>query len=335
MQCPGLISILIPFKNASLYLTDCLDSILPQTYRKWEVIAIDDHSTDNSREIIERYQQTSAKIKCFSNRGKGIIVALQLALEKSSGEFVTRMDSDDMMPREKLQTLIELIQNKPKHIATGQVQYFPKQNISEGYKKYETWLNTLTEKNSHFQEIYKECVIPSPCWLAWKTDLIQAGGFDSEQMPEDYDLSFRFYREKFKVVSTSKLMHHWREHSKRTSKVSSDYSIEKFTQLKLTYFLNLEVKKDDTVVLWSAGKWGKEIAVELSKKKQPFYWVCTNSKKIGNTIYGQIIHTYETVPTLKNPKVIIPIASQKYQTMIKDFFDPHDLKTGKNLFFFL
>lgn len=335
MTVPGLISILIPFKNASQYLEECLDSILSQSYSQWEVIAIDDHSGDHSLEIVQRYQDYSPKIHCFPNTGDGIIAALQLALKYSRGEFITRMDADDIMPCNKLETLFKLIENRSGHIATGRVEYFPQHSLSEGYKKYENWLNSLTQTDRHFQEIYKECVIPSPCWLIRKTDLLQAGAFNSSKMPEDYDLTFRFYKEKFKVLSTHHLMHHWREHAERTSRTHTNYSIEQFTQLKLDYFLDIELNPDDTLVIWSAGKWGKELANRLLEKKQPFYWVCTNPKMIGNQIYGQRIEDYQSVSKLKNPKLIIPIASPKYQQMIIDFLSPSNLHVGKHLFFFL
>lgn len=335
MAIPGLISILVPFKNVSLYLSDCLDSISQQTYENWEVIAIDDHSTDQSRDLINVYEESSPQFKCFSNTGSGIIDALRLALDKSSGEYVTRMDADDMMPVNKLETLLGLIKNRTEHIATGKVRYFPKNRISNGYLKYEGWINSLTESNRYFSEIYKECVIPSPCWLARKSDLIKAGGFNSGKMPEDYDLCFRFYRENFKVAASDQVLHYWRDHSERTSRTSTDYAIEKFTTLKLDYFLDLEVGEEETIVLWSAGKWGKDLAKRLHKKNRAFHWVCTNEKKIGNQVYGQEIFHYETAPQQINPKVIIPIASAKYQNMIKAFFKPYGLIERKDLFFFL
>lgn len=99
----SLVSILTPFKNSSEFLSQCLESIIHQTYTNWELLIVDDHSTDNSYEIVELFALKDVRIKLFKNTGHGIIDALKLAFENSSGQFMTRMDSDDIMAPEKLQ----------------------------------------------------------------------------------------------------------------------------------------------------------------------------------------------------------------------------------------
>ena len=96
-----LISILVPFKNTSLFLTECLESIFNQTYSNWELIIVDDNSTDNSLSIVRSYAENDSRIKLFKNKGSGIIDALQLAYSKSEGALITRMDSDDIMMENK------------------------------------------------------------------------------------------------------------------------------------------------------------------------------------------------------------------------------------------
>ena len=90
------------------------------------------------------------------------LAALRLAYLNSKGEFITRMDSDDIMAPQKLLVMIgSLIQQGKGHLAVGQVTYFSERGISNGYERYEQWLNQLTETGTNYSEIYKECVIPS------------------------------------------------------------------------------------------------------------------------------------------------------------------------------
>ena len=70
MQDP-LVSILIPFKNTAEFLTECLDSISTQTYRNWEIIAVNDHSKDGSMSILEDYSLDDQRIKVYENPGSG------------------------------------------------------------------------------------------------------------------------------------------------------------------------------------------------------------------------------------------------------------------------
>ena len=72
MQKP-LISILTPFKNTEIYLRDCINSILNQTYTHWELIIIDDGSTDNSYDIINTFAEKDSRIILLKNTGSGII----------------------------------------------------------------------------------------------------------------------------------------------------------------------------------------------------------------------------------------------------------------------
>ena len=84
MRSP-LVSILIPFKNTEAYLNECLKSIINQTYTHWEVLIIDDHSTDFSSKIVEKFSSIDNRIKLFKNKGQGIIEALRMAFSKSKG----------------------------------------------------------------------------------------------------------------------------------------------------------------------------------------------------------------------------------------------------------
>ena len=163
MQEP-LVSILIPFKNTADFIAECLESIIRQSYRNWEVLAINDHSTDSSLELVNDFVKKDKRIQCFPNDGNGIIAALRTAYTKRKGGFITRMDADDIMTPNKLEVMVSALLVRGKgHIAIGQVKYFSHRGISNGYARYENWLNGLSKSGTNYEEIYKECVIPSPC----------------------------------------------------------------------------------------------------------------------------------------------------------------------------
>lgn len=91
------VSIILPIYNVAPYLEESLDSILNQTLKEIEIIAINDGSTDNSEEIIRKYQQKDKRIIFFSQENQGQSVARNLALEHVSGEYIYMMDSDDVL----------------------------------------------------------------------------------------------------------------------------------------------------------------------------------------------------------------------------------------------
>lgn len=158
-----LVSIITPFKNSSKFLEECLRSIINQSYKNWELIMIDDYSNDNSYNIANKISENNKRIKLYKNQGEqGIINCLRLGLNKCSGNYITRMDSDDIMHKNKLKELYNLLKIKGKgYISTSKVEYFSKKGVGDGYKKYENWLNKMMEDKDNFNHIYKECVIPS------------------------------------------------------------------------------------------------------------------------------------------------------------------------------
>ena len=331
----SLVSILIPVKNTENFLEECIVSILQQEYKNWEVLAIDDSSTDTSAAILRAYAEKDSRIQVYSNSGSGIIDALRLAYSKSNGDFITRMDSDDIMTTNKLSHMVcSLTEKGTGHLATGKVYYFAKDGISNGYTRYETWLNDLTEKGDNFNEIYKECVIPSPCWMVHKKDFDDCGAFFSNRYPEDYDLAFRFYEKGLKVIPCSQTLHHWRDYSTRTSRTSEHYATNYFIDLKMYHFLQLDYNPNRPLALWGAGNKGKDIAKILNRKNIPFSWHCDNPKKIGKTIYENILQHFNTIADLDSPQCLITVANEKQQEEIRAFLTEIGKKKGKDYNFF-
>ncbi|GGI57417.1 glycosyltransferase family 2 protein [Winogradskyella haliclonae] len=330
-----LVSILTPFKNVSVYIEACLDSIIKQTHTNWELLIVDDHSTDNSYAIVEKYAKTNNRIKLFKNHGEGIISALQKAFAESSGIYITRMDSDDMMSSNKIEVMVNQLQEYGnKHVALGLVKYFSNAGISEGYAKYETWLNKLTKDGTNYSEIYKECVIASPCWMLHRDDLIACDAFNPNRYPEDYDLTFRFYEQGFKCIPSRHLLHYWRDYSTRTSRTHEHYAQNYFLEIKLHYFLKLDYDNSRPLTIWGAGFKGKTIAKSLVEQSISFYWICDNPKKIGKDIYGQKLLSFEDLETIKNPQTIVTVANETEQKHIIQYFQRLQMTSMTDYFFF-
>ena len=334
MQDP-LVSILIPFKNTAQYLHECIQSILDQTYTNWEVLAVDDHSTDESGEVMTGFAKEETRIQVFQNQGQGIIHALRMAYEKSSGKFITRMDSDDVMLPYKLHVLaISLLESGPGNVAVGQVKYFSHQGISNGYARYEQWLNILTEKGGNYTEIYKECPIPSPCWMVYREDLDASGAFEPDYYPEDYDLAFRFYEQGLKCLPCNQILHLWRDYDSRTSRTSEHYAQNYFLDIKLHYFVKLDYDSTQPLIVWGAGTKGKTIAKGLLERDVNFYWICDNPKKIGRHIYGKEMLDFKTLDDFESPQSIITVANEGAQEFIRGYLEEMGQKPMLDYFFF-
>lgn len=104
------ISVIIPIYNMEKYLSKCLDSVLNQSLKDIEVIAINDGSKDKSIEILRKYQKKHKNLKVFDNNNMGISATRNFGIEKSTGEYITFIDSDDFIDV----NMLEFMYNKAK-----------------------------------------------------------------------------------------------------------------------------------------------------------------------------------------------------------------------------
>lgn len=123
----SLVSILIPNYNKALYLRETLDSVLTQTYINWECIIVDDHSTDNSWEILEEYAQKDSRVRIFrrpEDRKAGGNAARNYAFEMSRGEFINWFDSDDIMHPDCLKEKVIVLNQSDFDFVIGNIKKF-------------------------------------------------------------------------------------------------------------------------------------------------------------------------------------------------------------------
>ena len=103
---PPQISIIIPVYNSEKYLGECLDSVKKQTFTDFEVLLINDGSTDNSGDICDQYAKNDLRFKVFHKKNGGVSSARNLGIEKASGEWITFVDSDDLIEENALKNFI-------------------------------------------------------------------------------------------------------------------------------------------------------------------------------------------------------------------------------------
>ena len=305
----------MPVKNAAPYIRVCIQSIINQSFTNWELIAVDDSSSDESYQILAEFAKDHANIQVYKSAGEGITEALRTAYNYCSGDMIHRMDADDIMPLNKLNLLME--KWRPGSIVTGKVQYFTDEGeIGDGFNKYQQWINSLMDSNNLWKDPYLECSLPSPAWLLSKNDFERIGAFNSEWMPEDYDLMFRVYQEKINVVCIPEIVHLWRDSENRTSRNEKAYFPISYFPLKVHYFLKIDRTPILDLVLWGAGKKGKIIARLLIEKNQKFIWITDNQQKSGKSIYGVRLKSTKDVD-LETFQVIVAVSSPTDKIDIK------------------
>lgn len=318
MEENNKITILTPFRNPGVYFEVCIKSILEQSYKDWELILIDDSSDDGSLEVAKRFESQDQRITVLINTQPGLIHALRMGYDSNSGNFITRMDADDIMLPKKLETLHKSLSNQGiGHVAVGHVKYFKEgSELGEGYVHYANWLNALTSQGSNYEEIYRECVIPSPNFLIHTEDFERIGAFTPDTYPEDYDLTFRMYQNGIKVIPCDILTHMWRDHDTRSTRTQEHYKTINFIPLKTNYFIDIDYNDKKELVVWGAAKKGKLIAQTLIARKIPFTWVTENKQRIGHNVYNVIIEDANQKTNWEDCQVILAVSNRTEQKEI-------------------
>ena len=129
MQLNPLVSVIIPFYNSEKFIKDAIDSVIAQTYTNWELLLIDDGSTDSSTEIaleyVDQYHDKFYYLEHKDHKNKGTCASRNLAIRNSKGKYIALLDSDDVWFPEKLEQQTNIIRkNKDIDVVFGLSEYW-------------------------------------------------------------------------------------------------------------------------------------------------------------------------------------------------------------------
>ena len=208
-----LISIVIPTYNHAHYLGNCLDSILKQTHQNWEAIVVNNHSEDNTAEVVSSFPDP--RIRMINFRNNGVIAASRNeGIRNSRGEFIAFLDSDDLWYPEKLERCFEQLELGAELVCHG-MRYVNK----EGYQK--DVICGPAEKAEFLNLLYNgSCIIISAS-VVRKECLLRVHGFDENPAivsSEDYDLWLKLSKEKIRFHFIEEVLGEYLCHSNNFSK---------------------------------------------------------------------------------------------------------------------
>jgi glycosyltransferase involved in cell wall biosynthesis len=172
-----LVSVLMPAYNAEQFIAEAIDSILAQTYTNWELIVINDGSTDRSREIVAAF--TDSRIRLIDNeKNMGIVATLNRAIDAATGDYCARMDADDVCFPERLAVQVRFMERHPDCGICG------------------TWSANSdgTTSKMHVRNGILKCCVIAQCpfvhpSVMLRTDLLKSVRYDSNFLyAEDYNL---------------------------------------------------------------------------------------------------------------------------------------------------
>jgi glycosyltransferase involved in cell wall biosynthesis len=280
------VSILMPVFNAETTLHECLQSIVKQTQRNFELIVVDDYSTDRSIDILQSYGDP--RIRVISNRQKGIVSALNTGLEHCRSDLVARMDADDVMYRERLEKQFDTMRDDPSiTLCATRARKFPEQKIRAGYVEYMRWQNACLSEQDIRDQIYIESPFAHPSVMFRRNRIIELGAYRDGEFPEDYELWLRLLHAGERMMKLDEVLIDWRESEHRLSRTSSRYSEQAFEKLRAEYLVKDSRLQNRDIVFWGAGrKTRRRTQYLIDQGIVPRAWIDIDSRKVGNEYHG-------------------------------------------------
>ncbi|ELR71983.1 Glycosyl transferase, group 2 family protein [Fulvivirga imtechensis AK7] len=253
------VSVVLPVFNAESTIERAIRSILQQTFADFELIVVDDGSTDNTTRTVQRMTSMDDRLRLFHLSRSGIARALNFGIKMSSGKYIARMDADDFSLSTRLKQQVEYLDT---HTDTGLVsslvRYKGDTVAREGYATYVNWINTIITSGEIQHKRFAESPFSHPSVMFRRHLVHRFGGYQEGKLPEDYELWLRWLHHGVAMAKVNDYLLEWHDYPERLSRNHSHYAYERFFLVKSRY-LKLYLKQQFGKLLpplwvWGAGR---------------------------------------------------------------------------------
>lgn len=180
-----LISIISPTYNHEKFIADCIESVLAQTYSKWEMIIIDDGSNDNTFQIAKSFAEKDQRIKVFTKENVGIFrlgESYNFGLEQSKGKYIAILECDDLWYPDKLEAQIAVLEQNPQCVLSWGQAYLSSIDLQKKYYLapltiHDTSIFFNKPVGSFLRKFIYNTLIPALTIVIRKDALVAIGGF--------------------------------------------------------------------------------------------------------------------------------------------------------------
>ena len=331
-----LVSVLLPCYNAARTLKETLESLSCQTLDDFEVIAVDDGSTDATYSILQGWADVDQRIHLISQSHSGIVTALNAGVKACQSPLIARMDADDLAHPQRLALQIAFLEQNPDMAVVGcRVRGYPPEDVRQGFSIYLDWQNALLSDEDIRREMFIESPLAHPSVIVRRDWLLEVGGYQEHGWPEDYDLWLRLYLAGARFAKLPEILLDWREHTTRLTRQDSRYSLENFLRAKAYYLVRGPILERDAVLLWGAGMMGRRLSKHLLRQGAPLKaFVDVDPTKIGRTRRGLSILSPEDIPgwwkRWSNPIILAAVGARGARQLIRQRLESYGLREARD-----
>ena len=325
------VSVVLPAYNASKTITRAVDSILAQEYTGWELIIVNDGSTDSTLSDLQAYQ--CPRVSLHSIPHGGIARALNFGIKISKGRHIARMDADDVCHPSRLGEQVQFLEQHPEiGLVSSCVQYRGERYNQFGYAYYVDSINAIVDENEIYNKRFTEAPFPHPSVMFRKSLFYQHGGYQKGPLPEDFELWLRWFHRGVRMHKLAKNLLTWHDDTHRLSRTHPNYTMGNFFRIKARYFKKWYIQnqpKGPKLWVFGAGK-------DVNKRTRHFEEEGLRIERFidvkHKSLTSKFIH-YEDIPQADGSLLILSMVSDRQGKLkIMDFLLNKGYKEGSTFF---
>jgi GT2 family glycosyltransferase len=220
------ISVLLPFYEAAATLPACLESLLAQSETDWELVAVDDGSTDDGPRLLAEAAAHEPRVRLLRRPHRGLVGALNAGLTACRGRYVARMDADDVALPARLERQRAWLEAHPECDLVGCLaEPFAERGarLGKGVRTYHAWMNALLDDAAIRANLFVESPIPHPSFFARRELFWRLWGYRERHWPEDYDFLLRAAAAGARFGKVPEVLLRRRDHPRRLTRSDPRY----------------------------------------------------------------------------------------------------------------
>lgn len=329
------VSVILPVKCWRHTTLAAVSSLLAQTHTSFEILLIGQDDV----ELLRQRLPSDPRIRPLAREQPGIVGALNTGLANARGNYIARMDDDDIAYPHRLESQLHFLQTHPHvHLSAARIRFIGRNgqpdSIRAGNQRYASWLNSVIDDNSIRDACWTECPMPHPTLLAHRDVWQQLGGYRSFDGPEDYDLILRAMLSGIVMGKPGAVLQDWREHDQRLTYQDARYRREAFTHCKAWAACHpqsgLGLDKGRSVWICGTGRsaryWHDALTANGADVKG-------FADRVGSDAHRQKrnkpVINYEQLSTVRRESLVITALSQPpARIQLKQFFDKQRWRCG-------
>ena len=331
-----LVSVVLPCYNAAETLPETLISIRKQTLTDYDLIAINDGSTDATLAILESWGIVEERLRIIDQPHSGIIRTANVGIEETRSAYMARMDADDLAHPERLSQQVTFLDQNPEvGVVSSLVDVFPNNQVRKGYRIYVDWLNSLISNRDIRREMFVESPLANPSVMIRTALIKKIGGYEDHGWPEDYDLWLRMYLADVGFAKIPEILLRWRDHPQRITRTDSRYSVKNFLRAKAHYLALGPLQGRDGVIIWGAGMIGRRLGKHLQRQGVPLdLYIDIDPNKIGREKRGCPIVSPEDLlnrwKRYRNPVILAAVGARNARGLIRKRLNTYGFVEGRD-----